>query len=57
MNPMRALSILHGLAPLDDEGEAMLVLEWAEAHPEEINTGTLQQAVESVRWFVEGGAL
>lgn len=56
MSPVRALSILHGIQACESEDEAFAVLQWAADHPEEINSGTLQRAVESLRFQVEGGA-
>ena len=57
MTHMRALSILSGLTPVADEDEAMAVLAWADQHPEELTTGSLQVAVERLAWMLEVGDL
>lgn len=54
MSAMRALSLLHGLADFTCLDEVSDCLAWAHAHPEEINTGTLQRAVQALEAW-EGG--
>lgn len=54
MTHMRALALLHGIADFSCLEEVSDCLEWARQHPEEINTGSLQRAVQALENW-EGG--
>jgi hypothetical protein len=53
MTHYKALSILSGLLPLEDDETANAVLRWAALHPEQITTGQQMRALEQIRCTVE----
>jgi len=57
MTHYKALSILAGLIPLEDDETACAVLRWAAIHPEQITTGQQMRALEQIRCNVEGNCL
>lgn len=57
MTHYKALSILAGLIPLEDDETACAVLRWAAIHPEQITTGQQMRALEQIRCNVEDNCL
>jgi hypothetical protein len=57
MTHYKALSILAGLIPLEDDETACAVLRWAAINPEQITTGQQMRALEQIRCTVEDNCL
>jgi hypothetical protein len=52
---MRALNMIYGLEPIEDERTAEAVVYWAENNPEQLTSGQALRGLDMVRKHLEGG--
>lgn len=49
MSPHRALTLVLGMRPIDDEEDALEVIQYLEDHPEHLTSGQACRGLESLR--------